>query len=72
MRGVDYRYELRRGEGVFATGRLNYEQPLEIGDRTEIGGQHAIVSTIEPVLRETELRLVVQLLLGARATSVRP
>jgi hypothetical protein len=23
-----------------ATGRLNYEQPLEVGDRIEIGGQH--------------------------------
>jgi hypothetical protein len=62
MAGVDYRYELRRGEEVVATGRLNYEQPLEVGDRIEIGGQHGIVSTIEPVLRERELRLVVQLL----------
>ena len=60
--GVDYRYELRRGDEVVATGRLNYEQPLEVGDRIEIGGQHGIVSTIEPVLRERELRLVVQLL----------
>ncbi len=45
-----------------ATGRMNYEQPLEVGDRIEIGGRHGIVSTIEPVLREHELRLVVQLL----------
>jgi hypothetical protein len=60
--GVDYRYELRRGEEVVATGRLNYEQPLEVGDRIEISGQHGIVSTIEPVPRERELRLVVQLL----------
>jgi hypothetical protein len=58
---ADYRYELRRGEEVVATGRLNYEQPLEVGDRIEIGGQHGIVSTIEPVLRERELRVVVQL-----------
>jgi hypothetical protein len=45
-----------------ATGRMNYEQPLEVGDRIEIGGRHGIVSTIEPVLREHALRLVVQLL----------
>jgi small-conductance mechanosensitive channel len=45
-----------------ATGRLNYEQPLEVGDRIEIGGQHGIMSTIELVLRERDLRLVVQLL----------
>lgn len=31
-------------------GRLNYEQPLEVGDGIEIGGQQGIVSTIEPVL----------------------
>ena len=61
MAGIDYRDELRRGQEVVATGRLNYEQPLGVGDRSEIGGQHGIVSTIEPVLREHELRLVVQL-----------
>ena len=44
-----------------ATGRLNYEPPLEVGDRIEIGGRHGIISTIEPVLREHELHLVVQL-----------
>jgi uncharacterized Fe-S cluster-containing radical SAM superfamily protein len=60
--GIDYRYELRRGDEVLATGRLNYEQPLEVGDRIEIGGRQGIVSTIEPVLREHELRLVVELL----------
>ena len=45
-----------------ATGRLNYEQPLAVGDRIEIGGRFGIVSTIEPVIREPELRLIVQLL----------
>ena len=39
MAGVDYRHELRRGEEIVATGRLNYEQALEVGDRIEIGGQ---------------------------------
>jgi hypothetical protein len=59
--GVDYRYELRRGDEVPATGHLSREQPLEIGDRIEIGGQPGIVRTIEPLLAERELRLVVQL-----------
>jgi hypothetical protein len=59
--GVDYRYELRRGDEVVATGHLNYERSLEIGDRLEIGGQFATVRTIEPQLGERELRLVVQL-----------
>ena len=62
MAGVDFRYELRRGEEIVATGHLNSEQPLEVGDHIEIGGQPGIVRTIEPLLGEHELRLVVQLL----------
>jgi hypothetical protein len=61
--GVDYRYELRRGDEVIATGHLSREHPLEVGDRIEIGGQYGIVRTIEPLLGELEIRLVVQLLL---------
>jgi len=60
--GVEYRYELRRGDEVVATGHLSHEQPLEVGDRIEIGGQAGIVRTVEPLLGELELRLVVQLL----------
>ena len=63
MAGVEYRYELRRADEVVATGHVNYEQPLEIGDRLEIGGQPGIVRTVEPLLGELEVRLVVQLLL---------
>ena len=62
MAGVEYRYELRRGDEVVATGHLSHEQPLEVGDRIEIGGQAGIVRTVEPLLGELELRLVVQLL----------
>jgi hypothetical protein len=60
--GVDYRYELRSGQEILATGHLSHEQPLEDGDQIEIGGQPAIVHTIEPLLGEPELRLVLQLL----------
>jgi hypothetical protein len=58
---VDYRYELRRGEELVATGHLSREQPLEVGERLEIAGQLGIVRTVEPLLGEHELRLVVQL-----------
>jgi hypothetical protein len=58
----DYRYELRRGEDVIATGHLSRERPLEIGDRVAIGRQSGIARTIEPLLGDRELRLVVQLL----------
>lgn len=60
--GVDYRFELRRGDEVIATGHLNHEQPLEVGDRIEIGGQFGMVRTIAPTLGEREMRLVVDLL----------
>jgi len=59
--GVDYRYELRCGEEVAATGHLSREEPLEVGERLEISGQQGIVRVIEPLLGEHELRLVVQL-----------
>lgn len=61
MASVGYRYELRRGEEVVATGHLVREQPLEIGDRLDVLGDEGIVRTIEPLFGEHELRLVVQL-----------
>jgi hypothetical protein len=57
----DYRYELRRGEEVIATGHLSREQPLEVGERIAIGSHSGIVRAVEPLLHERELRLVVQL-----------
>jgi hypothetical protein len=56
-----YRYELRRGDELVATGRLSLERPLEVGERVEIGESCGIVRAIEPLLGEPELRLVVQL-----------
>lgn len=61
MAEVDYRYELRRGDEVVATGHLTREQPLEVGELIEIGGQQGIVRTVEPLLGDPEVRLVVQL-----------
>lgn len=58
----DYRYELRRGDEVIATGHLSPEQPLEVGDRITIGNSAGIVRDVEPLLGEREQRLVVQLL----------
>jgi hypothetical protein len=57
----EYRYELRRGDQVIATGHLSREEPLEVGERISIGRQSGIVRSIEPLLGERELRLVVQL-----------
>ena len=57
----EYRYELRRGDEVIATGHLSREQPLEVGERIAIGGRTGIVRDVVPLLGERELRLVVQL-----------
>ena len=39
----EYRYELRRGDEVIATGHLSSEQPFEVGERITIGSQAGIV-----------------------------
>jgi hypothetical protein len=61
MAGFAYRYELRRGEEVIATGRLTRERALEVGERIAIGGRPGVVRLVEPVLAERELHLVIQL-----------
>jgi hypothetical protein len=57
----DYRYELRRGEVVIATGHLSREETLEAGEWVTIGSQAGIVRSVEPLMHERELHLVVQL-----------
>ena len=61
MHVPDYRYELRHGEEVIATGHLSREEPLEVGERITIGSHSGIVRSVEPMLHERELHLVVQL-----------
>jgi hypothetical protein len=61
---VDYRYELRRGEELVATGRLTREEPLAAGQTIEVAGHPGTVRSVEPVLGERELRLVVRLATG--------
>ena len=62
MEEVVYRFELRRAEDVVATGHVNWEEPLEVGDSITIGRRQGIIRTFEPLLGEQEMRLVVQLL----------
>jgi hypothetical protein len=57
-----YRYELKRGEEVLATGHLNRDTALNTGDRVSVNGRVGIVRLIEPQLGEPEQRLVIQLL----------
>jgi len=60
MPAFEYRYELRRGEEVLATGHLTREQPFEVGERIVIGGSTGTVRAVGPVLGERGLRVVVQ------------
>jgi hypothetical protein len=57
----DYRYELRRSDELIATGHMNSERAIVVGERVVIGGHLGIVRSTEPLLGEPELRLVVQL-----------
>jgi hypothetical protein len=57
-----YRYELRRGDTIAATGHISYETALEIGQQLTIGTARGIVRELGPKLGEGELRLVIQLL----------
>jgi UDP-3-O-[3-hydroxymyristoyl] glucosamine N-acyltransferase len=56
----EYRYELRRGDAVIATGHWSVEQSVEVGERISIGGQSGVVRSVEPRLGEHELHLIVQ------------
>jgi hypothetical protein len=56
-----YRYELRRGDEIVATGHLTSDAPFDVGDSIKIGSREGVIQTIEPLLRDPELRIVVQL-----------
>jgi hypothetical protein len=52
---LDYRYELRRGDSVIATGHFSRERAFEVGERITIGGRTGVVRVVEPILGEREL-----------------
>ena len=61
MAGFAYRYELRRGDEVIATGRMTRERALEVGERITLSERLGVVRSIEPVLSERDLHIVIQL-----------
>jgi hypothetical protein len=60
MATVEYRYELRAGNEILATGHLSREQPLEVGQEIEIAGHLGTVRAVEAIFGGHELHLVVQ------------
>ena len=59
---VVYRFELRRGDEIIATGHLSPPEPFEVGDSVTIGRRQGIVRSIEPLLNEHEWRLLIQVM----------
>jgi hypothetical protein len=41
--GAIYRYELRRGEDIVATGHLAIDEPLEVGQSIKIGKREGVI-----------------------------
>ena len=62
MAPATYRYELRRGDAITATGHVTYEIAPEVGQQLAIGKARGIVRELGPRMRDGELRLVIQLL----------
>ena len=58
---ISYRYELRDGNAIIATGHISYEVPLELGDLVTLGKTAGIVRDLGPRLAGSEVRLLIQL-----------
>ena len=55
-----YLYELHRGDQIIATGHLNHDQPLEVGERIHVAGHTGIVREIIPGVGHNPVRLIVE------------
>jgi hypothetical protein len=42
----DYEYELRRGDAIVATGRIQLEEPPRPGETMSLGAQHVRVEDV--------------------------
>lgn len=61
MGSHSYRYSLRRGDEIVATGHLLSEHPLEIGEELSVGPHRGVVVSIDPSLGGLEERLTLEL-----------
>lgn len=60
MSPTNYRYELRKGDAIIATGHITYKTPLEVGDEIAIGKTRGTVRELGPI-RDGQVRLVIQI-----------
>lgn len=55
-----YRYELRRGDEILATGMLSEDQPLAVGSAITIAGVRGAVRVVAPMVGTGELQLFIE------------
>jgi hypothetical protein len=70
MAPIRYRYLLRRGAEIAATGLISLEEPLVVGDEVTIGSEPGEVVEVGPRLTTGEFRLIVRLLPAGSAPAV--
>lgn len=56
-----YRYSLRRGDEIVATGRFISERRIEAGEELSIGARRGVVVAVEPSLGSREEQLTIEL-----------
>lgn len=61
MGELHFRYELRAGDQILATGHLSVAHPLNVGDELTISAKRGIVAAITPIPGSHESRLVIKL-----------
>ena len=54
---MDYEYELRRGDAIIATGRIQLDQPPSPGERLSLGSQRVRVDDVLRLGRRQRLIL---------------
>lgn len=56
-----YRYSLRRGGRIVATGHFVSDRRIEAGEEISIGADRGVVVAVEPTLGESEEQLTIDL-----------
>jgi hypothetical protein len=56
-----YRYSLRRGDEIVATGHLLSEHAIELGEELTVGPHRGVVVSIDPSLGALEEQLTLEL-----------
>jgi len=61
MHELQFRYELRSGDQILATGHLSLANPPHVGDELTIGVKRGAVAEVSPIAGSHESRLVIKL-----------